>query len=152
MGIKSLMVTSEGEVIANPQHLYKAERNLKCLQRSVSRKKKGSNNRKKAVQKLARQHQRVANTRKDFQHKTTTRLIRENQSISIETLPINNMLANHKLAKAISDAGWYQAGMMLDYKARWYGRRFEKVSARHTSQDCSVCGYRNTGLTLSVRE
>ena len=152
VGIKSLLVTSDGETVENPKHLYKAERKLKRLQRSVSRKKKGSANRKKAIKKLALQHQKVANTRKDFQHKVTTRLIRENQAIAVEQLQISNMLANHKLAKSISDAGWYQLTQMLDYKAKWYGRTFERVNARHTSQDCSVCGYRNTELTLSVRE
>jgi len=152
VGIKSLIVTSNGETVDNPRHLYKAERKLKRLQRAVSRKKKGSNNRKKAIKKLALQHQTVANTRKDFQHKVTTTLIRENQAISVEDLTIRNMLANHHLAKSISDAGWHQLVQMLDYKARWYGREFVKVSARHTSQDCSVCGERNTSLTLSVRE
>ena len=152
VGIKSLLVTSNGETVENPKHLYKAQRNLKRLQRSVSRKKKGSANRKKALKKLALQHQKVANTRKDFQHKVTTRLIRENQAIAVESLQIQNMLANHKLAKSISDAGWYSLTQMLEYKARWYGRTFEKVSARHTSQDCSACGYRNKDLTLSVRE
>lgn len=152
VGIKSLMVTSDGETIENPKHLYKAERKLKHLQRSVSRKKKGSANRRKAVKKLARQHQKVANTRNDFQHKVTTRLICENQAIAVESLQIKNMLGNHHLAKSISDAGWYSLTQKLEYKARWYGRTFEKVSARHTSQDCSGCGYRKTDLTLSVRE
>lgn len=152
VGIKSLMVTSGGETIDNPKHLYKAERKLKRLQRSVSRKKKGSANRRKAVKKLARQHQKVGNTRNDFQHKVTTNLIRENQSIAVESLQIKNMLGNHHLAKSISDAGWYSLTQKLAYKARWYGRTFEKVSARHTSQDCSCCGYRKTDLTLSVRE
>ena len=157
VGIKSLLVTSDGETVENPKHLYKAEKRLKRLQRLVSRKKKagppgGSSNRKKAVKKLARQHQKVANTRNDFQHKVTTRLIRENQAIAVETLQIKNILANHHLAKSISDAGWYNLTQKLEYKARWYGRTFEKVSARHTSQDCSTCGYRKADLTLSVRE
>lgn len=152
VGIKSLLVTSSGETVDNPKHLYKAERKLKRLQRLVSRKKKGSANRRKAVKKLARQHQKVANTRNDFQHKLTTRLIRENQAIAVEQLQIKNMLGNHHLAKSISDAGWYSLTQKLAYKARWYGRTFEKVCARHTSQDCSGCGYRKTDLTLSVRE
>lgn len=152
VGINSLLVTSDGQTIENPKHLYKAERRLKRLQRSVSRKKKGSANRRKAVKKLARQHQTVANTRQDLQHKITTKLIRENQSISVEQLHIKNMLGNHNLAKSISDAGWYSLRQKLEYKARWYGRDFKKVNARHTSQDCSACGYRNTELTLSVRK
>ena len=152
VGIKSLLVTSDGETVENPKHLYKAERKLKRLQRSVSRKKKGSANRRKAVKKLARKHQKVANSRKDFQHKVTTRLIRENQAITVESLQISNRLANHNLARSISDAGWYQLTQMLEYKAKWYGRVFEKVNARHTSQDCSVCNYRNTEFTLPVRQ
>lgn len=123
----------------------------------MSRKKKGSANGKKAIKKLSLQHQKVADTRNDFQHKVTTTLTRDNQSISAEDLKIRNMLANHNLAKSISDAGWYQLTapadrQMLDYKAKWYGREFEKVSARYTSQDCSGCGYRKSDLTLSVRE
>ena len=151
MGIKSLLVTSDGQTVENPKHLYKAERKLKRLQRSVSRKKKGSTPASEPNQKMARQHQTVDSTRKDFQHKVTTRLIRENQAISVEDLRIKNMLGNHHLAKSISDAGWYQLTQMLEYKARWYGRTFERVNARHTSQDCSSCGYRHTELTLAVR-
>lgn len=152
VGVKLLVVTSEGETIDNPKHLYKAERKLKRLQRLVSRKKKGSANRRKAIKKLARQHQKIANSRNDFQHKVTTRLIRENQAIAVESLQIKNMLANHCLAKSISDAGWYSLTQMLEYKAKWYGRTFEKVNSHHTSQDCSGCGYRKADLTLSVRE
>lgn len=152
VGIKSFVVTSDGQVVDNPKHLYKYQYQLKKAQRSVSRKKKGSNNRKKAVGKLEKLHLKVKNTRKDFHHKLTTQFIRENQTIVVENLQVQNMVRNHKLAKSISDAGWYQFVQMLEYKAKWYGREFLKVAPYHTSQDCSVCGWRNTELKLSDRE
>lgn len=152
VGIKSFVVNSDGVVVDNPKHLYKYQYQLRKAQRSVSRKKKGSNNRKKAIQKLASLHLKVKNTRKDFQHKLSTQLIRENQTIVVENLQIQNMVKNHKLAKSISDAGWYQFVQMLEHKSKWYGREFQKVAPNHTSQDCSVCGWRNTDLKLSDRE
>ena len=152
VGIKSFVVTSDGQVVDNPQHLYRYQHQLRKAQRSVSRKKKGGSNRRKAVQKLARLHLKVRNTRKDFHHKLTTQLIRENQAIVVENLQVQNMVQNHKLAKCIADAGWYQFVQMLEYKSKWYGREFVKVTPNHTSQDCSVCGWRNTELQLSDRE
>jgi putative transposase len=152
VGIKSFVVTSDGTVVANPKHLYRYQHQLRKAQRSVSRKKKGSSNRRKAVVRLAKLHLKVRNTRKDFHHKLSTQFIRENQAIVVENLQIQNMVKNHKLAKSISDAGWYQFVQMLEYKSKWYGRSFQKVSPNHTSQDCSVCGFRNTELQLSDRE
>jgi len=151
VGIKSFLVTSDGVVVDNPKHLYKREYRLRKAQRAVSRKKKGSNNRKKAVQKLARAHQKVKNARKDFHHKLSTQLIRENQTIITENLQIKNMIKNHTLAKSISDAGWYQFIQMLEYKSKWYGRELIKVVPNHTSQDCSVCGWRHKELQLKDR-
>jgi putative transposase len=152
VGIKSFVVTSDGEVVDNPKHLYRYQHQLRKAQRSVSRKKKGSSNRRKAVTKLAMIHLKVRNTRKDFHHKLSTQIIRENQAIVVENLKIQNMIKNHKLAKSISDAGWYQFVQMLEYKSKWYGRNFMKVSPNYTSQDCSDCGWRNTELQLSDRE
>ncbi|WP_084694826.1 RNA-guided endonuclease InsQ/TnpB family protein [Pontibacter korlensis] len=151
MGIKSFVVTSDGQVVDNPRHLYRYQHQLRRAQRAVSRKKKGGSNRRKAVAKLARLHLKVSNTRKDFHHQLTTQLIRENQAIVVENLQVQHMLKNHKLAKSISDAGWYQFVQMLAYKSRWYGREFHKVAPNHTSQDCWVCGWRNTDLQLSDR-
>ncbi|WP_415837332.1 RNA-guided endonuclease TnpB family protein, partial [Pontibacter korlensis] len=151
VGVKSFVVTSDGQVVDNPKHLFRYQYQLRKAQRSVSRKKKGSSNRRKAVAKLARLHLKVRNTRKDFLHKLTTQLIRESQAIVVENLQVQHMLKNHKLAKSISDAGWYQFVQMLAYKSKWYGRELVKVAPNHTSQDCSVCGWRNTDLKLSDR-
>ncbi len=144
-------MTSDGLVVDNPKHLYKRAYRLRRAQRAVSRKKKGSNNRKKAVQKLARAHQKVKNARKDFHHKLSTQLIRENQTIITENLQIKNMVKNHKLAKSISDAGWYEFIQMLEYKSKWHGRELIKVVPNHTSQDCSICGWGNKELQLKDR-
>ena len=152
VGIKSLVVTSDGKVFDNPKYLYQYQKRLTKAQRSVSRKKKGGCNRKKAVAKLARIHLKIRNTRQDFQHKISTQLIRENQTIVVEDLKVSNLLKNHKLAKSISDCGWYGFTQMLEYKAKWYGRTFIAVSANYTSQDCSQCGKRNSELTLKDRE
>jgi putative transposase len=152
VGIKSFIVTSNGEIFDNPKHLYHYQKQLTKTQRSVSRKKKGSSNRKKAIQRLAKVHLKIRNTRKDFQHKLSTQLIRENQTIVVEDLKVSNLLKNHQLAKAISDCGWYQFTPMLEYKAKWYGRTFIKVAPHYSSQDCSICGNRNSELTLKDRK
>ena len=152
VGIKELATLSTGESIANPKHLERAAWKLRVLQRAVSRKQKGGANRRKAVAKLALQHLRVKNTRTDYLHKLSTRLIRENQAIVAEQLNIKGMVKNHCLARAISDAGWGELNRQLAYKARWYGRHHEQVAAPYTSQDCHACGYRNKALTLAVRE
>ncbi|WP_084694851.1 RNA-guided endonuclease TnpB family protein [Pontibacter korlensis] len=151
VGIKSFVVTSDGVVVDNPKHLYRYQHQLRRAQRAVSRKKKGGSNRRKAAGKLARLHQKVSNTRKDFHHKLSTQLIRESQAIVVEQLQIQHMVQNHKLAKSISDAGWYQFVQKLAYKSKWYGRELVKVAPNHTSQDCWVCGWRNTDLKLSDR-
>lgn len=136
----------------NPKHLKKYQNKLRRAQRCVSRKKKGSNNRRKAIDTLAKVHLKVRNTRKDFHHKLSIQFIGENQAIVVEELKVSNMVKNHRLAKSISDAGWYQFIQMLEYKSKWYGRDFIKVAPNHTSQDCSVCGWRNGELQLSDRE
>ena len=104
MGIKSFVVTSEQEILDNPKYVYQYQKQLTKAQRSVSRKKKGSSNRKKAIAKLARIHLKIPNTRKNFQHKLSTQLIRENQTIVVENLQVSNLLKNHQLAKAIRAA------------------------------------------------
>jgi putative transposase len=151
VGIKTLATLSTGETVENPKHIYKAAFKLRVLQRSVSRKKKGGKNRKKATQKLAKQYLNVTNTRIDYLHKLTNRLIRENQAIITEKLSIQNMVKNHKLARSIYDASWGELNRQLTYKAIWHGRHHEQVAPQHTSQDCSDCGYRNKDLVLSTR-
>ena len=153
LGIKDFLVTSEGEVIDNPKFLRNSIQRLKVLQRRASKKQKGSNNRKKANLKVAILHEKITNQRKDFLHKVSTQLIRENQTICLETLSVKNMVKNHNLAQAISDASWSTFVSMLEYKAEWYGKnilkigRFEPSSKLHAN-----CGYINKDLKLSDRE
>jgi putative transposase len=152
VGIIALATLSTGETMANPRHLQQAQQRLARLQRAVSRKKKGGNNRRKAINKLARQHLKVRYCRQDFLHKLSTRLIRENQAIITEQLNIAGMMKNHRLARSIADASWGELNRQLAYKAQWYGRSYEQVAPQYTSQDCSEGGYRNQKLSLAMRE
>ncbi len=133
--------------------LAKQKEPLAKAQRKHARAKKGSKNRNKARKKVARLHARIADTRHDFQHKTSTKLIRENQVICLETLNVKGMLQNHKLAKAISDVGWGEFTRQLEYKAKWYGRTIIKIDRWYpSSKTCSDCGHVLDTLTLDVRE
>ena len=151
MGISHLAITSEGELIENPRHTKKYERELRVAQRSLARKVKGSNNRAKQKRVVAKLHEKVRSTRKDYHHKFSSKLVRENQAIAIEDLAVANMVKNRKLSKAISDAGWGQFTTMLGYKCQWYGREFVKVSAAYTSRDCSGCSHRTKKMPLNIR-
>lgn len=152
LGINSFLVTSDGKFFDNPKYLRKSEKELIRLQKEVSRKKNGSSNRRKAIKQLSKKHKKVSEQRKDFLHKLSTKLIRENQSVSVENLNIRGMVKNHKLAKSISDAGWGMFKIMLEYKSKWYGREYIEVSARNTSKICNLCGNVNDDMNLSVRE
>jgi len=140
VGVKEFATLSNGETISNPKHLEKSEKKLKTLQRSVSRKKKGSKNRIKAKKKLARQHEKVRNQRKDFHHRVSSQLAWKYGKIAVEDLRIQNMVKNHNLAKSITDAGWGEFVSMLTYKAESAGREVTKVMPHGTSQQCSRCG------------
>jgi putative transposase len=151
-GVKAFITTSEGEIINSPNYLRKAETKLKRLQRLVSRKAKGSSNRRKAVLRLARQHEKVSNQRQDFLHKTSRQLVRENQAIFVESLAIKNMIRNHHLAKSISDSGWNMFINMLKYKSQWYGCNIHEIDRFFpSSKRCHHCGYIHEFLKLSDR-
>ena len=153
LGITSLIATSNGDKIANPKHFKKHRKRLKKAQKNFSRKQKGSKNREKARIKVAKIHLQIADSRKDFLHKTTTQLVRENQTIAIESLAVKNMVKNHKLALAISDSGWGELTRQLDYKCRWYGRKLVAIDRWFpSSKRCSSCGHIVDKMPLNIRE
>jgi putative transposase len=152
-GITSLVTLSTGEKVVNPKFEKKDRAKLARAQRELSRKEKGSRNRDKARTRVARVHARIADRRRDFLHKLSTRLVRENQTIVIEDLAVRNMLKNRTLARAISDASWAELRFMLEYKARWYGRELIAVDRWYpSSKTCSACGHLVARLPLSIRE
>ena len=151
MGLSHLAITSEGELIENPRHTKKYERQLRVAQRSLSRKVRGSNNRAKQKRTVARLHEKIRNTRKDCHHKVSSRLVSENQAIVVEDLAVSNMVKNRRLSKAISDAGWSQFTTILEYKCNWYGREFVRVPPAYSSRDCSSCGHRTEKMPLNIR-
>jgi putative transposase len=140
LGIEAFATLSNGTRIFSPGWYRQAERALKTAQRRVSRRKKGSNRRRKAVQLLAKAHQKVKRQRADFHHKTALALGRANDSIYHQDLQTANMLKNHHLAKSISDAGWSKFLSILTYKAACASRRVVAVTPAFTSQRCSGCG------------
>jgi putative transposase len=152
-GISSLVTLSSGEKITNPKHERADRARLAKAQRELSRKAKGSNNREKARRKVARVHAKIADRRRDFLHKLTTRLVRENQTVVIEDLTVRNMLKNRKLARAISDASWTELRTMLEYKAQWYGRDLVTIDRWFPSSKlCSACGTVRATMPLNIRE
>lgn len=153
LGIKHFVITSDGQKIENPKHLRNSLDRLKVLSRRLRNKRKGSNNKKKSYKKLAVIHERIANQRRDFLHKLSSRIISENQAICIEDLNISGMVKNHKLAQSISDAGWGMFVEMLKYKAEWNGRTILEIPTFEPSTKvCSNCGAINKMLTLKHRE
>ena len=153
LGIKEFAITSDGEMIENPKYLRKSEKKLRKLQKDLSRCQKGSKNRKKCRIKVAKQHEKITNQRKDFLNKLSKRLICENQTICLEDLKVKNMLSNHKLAKSIIDASWSEFARQLEYKADWYGREIVRIDTWYpSSQICSNCGHKDGKKALSVRE
>ncbi len=142
VGLKVFLITADGEVVENPRHYRKAERELTKANKRVSRRKKGSQRRRKAVQLLAKAHQHVQRQRRDFHHKVALSLLRAYDTIYLEDLRVRNLVRNHYLAKSISDAGWARFRTILEAKAACAGRQVIAVAPAYTSQDCSGCGER----------
>lgn len=152
LGLKHFAVLSTGEKIDHPQYLRRSERRLKRLQRKLSRRQNGSKSREKARLLVARQHEKIANQRKDFLHQTSRRIVNEFGYIKIENLNICGMLKNHHLAKSISDSGWGMFGGFLDYKSSWQGGLTEQIDRFFaSSKTCNVCGLVNQELRLCHR-
>ncbi|ELR98299.1 RNA-guided endonuclease TnpB family protein [Gloeocapsa sp. PCC 73106] len=151
VGINSLATCSDGTVFANPKAYRKAKKRLARLQRALSRKQKGSNNRKRALGRLQKAHYRVANIRKDTLHKITTHLAKNHSEVVIEDLNVSGMLKNHRLASAIADCGFYEFVRQLEYKCEWYGSTLTRVDRFFpSSQLCSNCGHKQK-MPLSQR-
>ena len=152
LGIKDFLVTSEGEAVANPKYLRNNIARLKVLQRRASRKVKGSANRRKANRRVAKQHERIANNRKDFLHQLSSKLVKNHDGIAIEDLGVKNLLKNHCLAQAISDVSWAEFRRQLAYKCEWQGKHLLVIGRFQPSTKlCSTCGYTNHQLTLADR-
>ena len=153
LGLTHFAILSTGEKIAAPNTFRKNEKELAKLQRRLSKKCKGSANRRKAKLKVARLHAKMADTRRDFLHKLSTRLVNENQVIAVESLAVSNMKKNRCLAKSISDGGWSEFVRQLEYKAKWYGRTLVGIDRWYpSSKRCSDCGHTVKVLALNVRE
>lgn len=152
LGLASFAVLSDGTVITAPRFLRRAERKLRRLQQDLSRKAKGSANREKARVRVARVHAKVADSRRDFHHKTSTAIVRDNQAVYAEDLCVAG-LARTRLARSVHDAGWSAFTAMLEYKAARYGRHFARIGRfERTSQVCSACGLRDGPKPLGVRQ
>ena len=152
MGLNHLVIVSTGEKQSNPRFVQRAAANLRRRQKSLSCKKKGSVNRNKARVLVAKAHEKMANTRNDFQHKLSRRLSDESQAIWVETLKVKNMLKNRKLAKHIADAAWGELVRKLIYKAVWSGKHLVQIDPWYaSSKTCSCCASKIETLPLSKR-
>ena len=152
LGVKTSITCSDGSIYQSPKPLKQKLKKIKLLSRSVSRKVKGSKNRAKAIEKLSKQHWKVANVRNDFLHKTTTDIVRKSQAVCIEDLSVKGMLSNHKLARAIAEQGLRNFRVLLEYKCPVYDT-YLQVEDRWfaSSKTCCVCGHVKEDLKLSDR-
>lgn len=153
LGLTHFAILSTGEKVAAPNTFRKNEAKLARFQRRLVKKTKGSNRRKKAKLKVAKLHAKIADSRRDFLHKLSTRLINENQVIAVESLSVSNMQKNRHLSKSIGDAGWSEFVRQLEYKAHWYGRELVGIDRWYpSSKRCSDCGYTVPKMPLNVRQ
>ena len=153
LGVKDLVITSDGIKFANPKRLRKSEKKLKKFNRIFSRRKKASKRREQMKLRLSRQHLRVSNQRKDYLHKITTYLVRQYDVICMEDLNIKGMLKNHKLAKSLSDSSFGEIRRQLEYKTQIRGKYLLFVNRWFpSSKTCSVCGSVQEKMPLNVRE
>jgi len=153
LGITDLATISDGQKITNKKLTKKYEKRLAILQKKHSRRKKGSNRKNKARKQIAKLHNKIKDSRLDHMHKTTTKLIQENQLIAVEDLSSRNMMKNRKLAKAIGDASWHEFVCQLEYKAEWYNRTVVKIDRFFpSSKRCSHCGFIIAKLSLNIRK
>ena len=154
LGLKDLLITSDGEVFKNNRYTKRYEKKLAVAQKHLSRKKKGSNGYEKQRLKVAKLYEKVSNCRMDYLHKCSHSLISNYDTICIEDLNVKGMVRNHKLAKSITDASWGSFVTMLTYKANWNGKTVIKIDRFYpSSQTCNVCGYVNSEVkNLKVRE
>lgn len=153
LGLTHFAILSSGEKAVAPNTFRRNETKLAKLQRRLAKKTKGSNRRKKAKLKVARLHAKIADSRRDFLHKLSTRLVNENQVIAVESLSVSNMQKNRCLSKSISDAGWSEFLRQLKYKANWYGRELVGIDKWFpSSKRCSDCGYTMPKMPLNVRQ
>jgi len=151
LGIKTFAFMSNGEKAQSPNY-SKHDRKVRKLQRKLAKQVKGSNRRHKTRLRIAKKHNRIADTRKDFLHKLSTKVVRENQSIILEDLNVSGMVKNRKLSRAISLQGWREFRVLVEAKSEKFGRQFTVISRwEPTSQICSDCGFRWGKLDLKVR-
>jgi putative transposase len=151
VGISALLTTSDGDKVDHPTYYRAGQQKLRVLQRKLARARRGSRNRRKALRQVQRQHEHVANQRRDFLHKLSTDLVRTFDRIALEDLRVRNMVRNHHLSKSILDSGWTTFRQHLTYKAESAGREIAFVDAAYTSRCCAECGAVFHNFDLSTR-